>query len=53
MSQGGLRPYAGLLAEGTAAATQYQGHSEDAVHSDESHAGLPGHTGIDMEGKTK
>lgn len=49
LSQGSLRYYAGLLAEGATTAPQHQGHSEDAIYSDESHTSLSGHTGIKMD----
>jgi len=49
LSPGGLRHDAGLLAAGAPTAPQHQRHSEDVAHHDESHAGLPGHTGIGME----
>lgn len=43
LSQGSLRPDAGLLAERTAAATQHQRHSESPVCLGQSRTGLLGH----------
>lgn len=46
LSQGSVRHYAGMLAEGTAAEVEHQRHPENSLCLGQSHTCLPGYPGL-------